>query len=42
MLAFATILGVADHWYEDDLAANLASVERGMQVADEFGYRCTV
>ena len=38
MLAFATILGVADHWYEDDLAANLASVERGMQVADEFGY----
>jgi class 3 adenylate cyclase/predicted ATPase/DNA-binding NarL/FixJ family response regulator len=38
MLAFATILGVADHWYDDDLAANLASVERGMQVADEFGY----
>ena len=38
MLAFATILGVADHWYDGDLAANLASVERGMQVADEFGY----
>jgi class 3 adenylate cyclase/predicted ATPase/DNA-binding NarL/FixJ family response regulator len=38
MLAFATILGVADPWYDDDLAANLASVERGMQVADEFGY----
>jgi class 3 adenylate cyclase/predicted ATPase/DNA-binding NarL/FixJ family response regulator len=38
MLAFATILGVADHWYDDDLAANLTSVERGMQVADEFGY----
>ncbi len=38
MLAFATILGVADHWYEDDLAANLSSVERGLQVAEEFGY----
>ena len=38
MLAFASILGVADHWYEGDLAANLASVERGLQVADEFGY----
>ena len=38
MLAFATILGVADHWYEGDLAANLASVKRGLKVADEFGY----
>ena len=38
MLAFASILGVADHWYEGDLAANLASVERGLKVADEFGY----
>jgi class 3 adenylate cyclase/predicted ATPase len=38
MLAFASILGVSDHWYEGDLAANLASVERGMKVADEYGY----
>ncbi|MEH2625307.1 class 3 adenylate cyclase/predicted ATPase/DNA-binding transcriptional ArsR family regulator [Bradyrhizobium sp. AZCC 1719] len=38
MLAFASILGVSDHWYERDLAANLASVERGMKVADEYGY----
>ncbi|QIG96233.1 AAA family ATPase [Bradyrhizobium sp. 6(2017)] len=38
MLAFASILGVSDHWYEGDLAANLASVERGLKVADEFGY----
>ena len=38
MLAFASILGVADHWYEGDLAANLVSVERGLKVADEFGY----
>ena len=38
MLAFASILGVADHWYEGDLAANLASVKRGLKVADEFGY----
>ena len=38
MLAFASILGVSDHWYEGDLAANLASVERGMKVANEYGY----
>jgi len=38
MLAFASILGVSDHWYEGDLAANLASVERGLKVADEYGY----
>ena len=38
MLAFASILGVADHWYEGDLAANLASVKSGLKVADEYGY----
>jgi class 3 adenylate cyclase/predicted ATPase/DNA-binding transcriptional ArsR family regulator len=38
MLAFASILGVSDHWYEGDLAANLASVKRGLKVADEYGY----
>ena len=38
MLAFASILGVSDHWYEGDLAANLASVERGMKIADDYGY----
>jgi class 3 adenylate cyclase/predicted ATPase len=38
MLAFASILGVCDHWYEGDLAANLASVERGMKVAEDYGY----
>jgi predicted ATPase len=38
MLAFASILGVCDHWYEGDLAANLASVERGLRVADDYGY----
>jgi class 3 adenylate cyclase/predicted ATPase len=38
MLAFVSILGVSDHWYEDDLAANLASVKRGLKVADEYGY----
>ena len=38
MLAFASILGVSDHWYEGDLAANLASVERGLKVADKYGY----
>jgi len=38
MLAFASILGVCDHWYEGDLAANLASVERGMKIAAECGY----
>jgi class 3 adenylate cyclase/predicted ATPase len=38
MLAFACIFGVADHWYEGDLEANLASVERGLKVADEYGY----
>ncbi|MGF6306739.1 class 3 adenylate cyclase/predicted ATPase [Bradyrhizobium sp. i1.8.4] len=38
MLAFASILGVSDHWYEGDLAANLASVQRGLKVADEYGY----
>jgi class 3 adenylate cyclase/predicted ATPase/DNA-binding transcriptional ArsR family regulator len=38
MLAFASILGVCDHWYEGDLAANLASVERGMKVAADYGY----
>ncbi|MEK9281443.1 MULTISPECIES: adenylate/guanylate cyclase domain-containing protein [unclassified Bradyrhizobium] len=38
MQAFASILGVADHWYEGDLAANLASVKRGLKVADEYGY----
>lgn len=38
MLAFASILGVSDHWYENDLAANLACVERGLKVADEYGY----
>jgi hypothetical protein len=41
MLAFASILGVSDHWYEGDLAANLASVERGMKVADEYAIQCT-
>ena len=38
MVAFASILGVADHWYEGDLAENLASVKRGLKVADEYGY----
>ncbi|MCP1845175.1 class 3 adenylate cyclase/predicted ATPase/DNA-binding transcriptional ArsR family regulator [Bradyrhizobium sp. USDA 4524] len=38
MQAFASILGVADHWYEGDLAANLTSVKRGLKVADEYGY----
>lgn len=38
MVAFAQILGVSDHWYEGDLASNLASVERGMKVAAEYGY----
>jgi len=38
MVAFASILGVADHWYEGDLAENLASVESGLKVADEYGY----
>ena len=38
MLAFASILGVSDHWYEGDLSANLASVKRGLKVADEYGY----
>jgi predicted ATPase len=38
MLAFASILGVSDHWYEGDLAANLASVKRGLKVAEEYGY----
>jgi hypothetical protein len=38
MLAFASILGVSDYWYEGDLAANLASVKRGLKVADEYGY----
>jgi predicted ATPase len=38
MLAFASILGVCDHWYEGDLAANLASVERGLKVAEDYGY----
>lgn len=38
MLAFASILGVSDHWYEGDLAANLASVKRGLKIADKYGY----
>jgi class 3 adenylate cyclase/predicted ATPase len=38
MLAFVSILGVCDHWYEGDLAANLASVERGLKVAKDYGY----
>jgi len=38
MLAFVAILGVSDHWYEGDLAANLASVKRGLKVADDYGY----
>ncbi|WP_441259786.1 ATP-binding protein [Bradyrhizobium sp. 521_C7_N1_3] len=38
MVAFASILGVADHWYEGDLAENLTSVKRGLKVADEYGY----
>src|ERR1700733_11422247 len=38
MVAFASILGVADHWYEGDLAENLASVKSGLKVADEYGY----
>ena len=38
MLAFASILGVSDYWYEGDLSANLASVKRGLKVADEYGY----
>lgn len=38
MQAFASILGVCDHWYDGDLAANLASVKRGLKVADEYGY----
>ena len=37
-MGFASILGVSDHWYEGDLAANLASVERGMKIADDYGY----
>ena len=39
MLAFASILGVSDHWYEGDLAANLACVEHGMKIADDYGYQ---
>ena len=38
MIAFAHILGVSDHWYEGDLAANLTCVERGMKVAADYGY----
>jgi class 3 adenylate cyclase/predicted ATPase len=38
MLAFASILGVSDHWYDGDLAENLASVKSGLKVADEYGY----
>jgi class 3 adenylate cyclase len=38
MVAFASILGVSDHWYEGDLAANFACVEHGMKVAQEYGY----
>jgi hypothetical protein len=38
MLAFASILGVSDHWYEGDVAENLASVKRGLKVANEYGY----
>ena len=38
MVAFASILGVADHWYEGDLAENLASVKSGLKVAEEYGY----
>ena len=38
MVAFASILGVSDHWYEGDQAANLACVEHGMDVAQEYGY----
>ena len=38
MLAFASILGVSDYWYDGDLSANLASVKRGLKVADEYGY----
>jgi predicted ATPase/DNA-binding transcriptional ArsR family regulator len=38
MLAFASILGVSDYWYEGDLSENLASVKRGLKVADEYGY----
>jgi len=38
MVAFAHILGVSDYWYEGDLASNLASVERGMKVAADYGY----
>jgi len=38
MLSFASILGVSDHWYEGDLAANLASVKRGLKAANDYGY----
>lgn len=38
MLAFVSVLGVGDYWYEGDLAANLASVERGLKVAKDYGY----
>ena len=38
MLAFASILGVSDYWYDGDLSANLASVKRGLKVAEEYGY----
>ncbi len=38
MIALAHILGVGDHWYDGDLAANLACVEHGMKVAADYGY----
>jgi predicted ATPase len=38
MISLAHILGVGDHWYEGDLAANLACVEHGMKVAADYGY----
>ena len=38
MVAFASILGVSDHWYEGDLAANLACVKHGMKIAQDYGY----
>lgn len=38
MLAFTKIIGVSDHWYDHNLAANLKSVEEGIKVAEDYGY----
>jgi predicted ATPase len=39
MLALALILGASDHLYQHDLAANLATVEEGIALAREHGFR---